>query len=212
MEIPLILKLKKEEYKKIALAQDIIIEELFKIFDNAVLHGGTAIWRCYMGNRFSEDVDAYISKDVKKIELFFENLQKKDFTILKKKISNNSIYSSLEFNRINIRFEALFKKEKGILKDYLTAQGNFSIVSTLTPEQLIKEKVSAYANRRKIRDLYDIFFLIKYSDKNEILNSLNKLLESFEKPIDEKDLKVLIIEGIIPEVKQMLDYIRDSLK
>ena len=40
-------RLKKAKYKDIARVQDIVIEELYKIFDRAVLHGGTAIWRCY---------------------------------------------------------------------------------------------------------------------------------------------------------------------
>ena len=28
-----------------------------------VLHGGTAIWRCYAGNRFSDDLDLYVKSD-----------------------------------------------------------------------------------------------------------------------------------------------------
>src|SRR3989338_1040636 len=107
MEIPLISKLKKESHKEIAKAQDLIIEEAYKLFDKAVLHGGTAIWRCYKGNRFSEDIDMYIGKDSGKIKIFFENLEKKGFKLLKKKISENSIYSNLEMNRTIVMFEAL---------------------------------------------------------------------------------------------------------
>lgn len=59
-KIPLNLKLKRKIQKDIAYAQDIIIEELYTFFSTAVLHGGTAIWRCYNGNRFSEDIDFYI--------------------------------------------------------------------------------------------------------------------------------------------------------
>ena len=68
--LPIILTLKKEFQKKIARAQDIIVEEMGKHFNQVVLHGGTAIWRCYKGNRFSEDVDVYISKDLNKINYF----------------------------------------------------------------------------------------------------------------------------------------------
>ena len=32
---------------------------------NAILHGGTAIWRIYSGKRFSEDLDLYLTKEVK---------------------------------------------------------------------------------------------------------------------------------------------------
>ena len=55
---------------------------------------------------------------------------------------------------------------------------------------------------------YDIFFLLKYTDISLIKNDLNKLVNGFKKPVDEDNLKVLIIEGIIPKSKDMLDYIR----
>ena len=72
--IPLILKLKKSSQKEIAKAQDLIVEEIYKIFDKAIIHGGTSIWRCYNGNRFSEDIDMYIPKEISKINDLFENL------------------------------------------------------------------------------------------------------------------------------------------
>lgn len=212
-EIPLILKLRKESQKKIARAHDLIIESLIKKIPDAVLHGGTAIWRCYNGNRFSEDVDVYIPRDLSKIEEFFNELEKTGFKIEKKKISENSIYSSLSFDRIIVRFESLFKKVEGILGDYKTTEGNIITISVLSPESLIKEKVETYLKRRKIRDLYDIFFLIRYiKNKPEIEKELKKLLENYEKPIDESNLKILIIEGIVPEAGKITDYIKSYLK
>lgn len=202
--IPLILRLKKMQHKDIARAQDIIMEELYKIIDNAVLHGGTAIWRCYHGNRFSEDIDVYLP-DNEKINIFFENLEKKGFIIEKKKITENSLYSNLKFDRTYIRFEALFKKVKSVLRDYETIDGNFITVSTLTQEELIREKINAYLNRNKIRDLYDIFFLLRYVQK---IAELKKIIEEFKDPIDEKDLKILIFEGVVPDSKKMMEYIK----
>jgi len=49
-EIPIILQLKRQNHKELALAQDIMIENIFNI-EEAVFHGGTAIWRCYGGRR-----------------------------------------------------------------------------------------------------------------------------------------------------------------
>ena len=208
--IPLILKLKKESHKQVAKAQDIIVETLYEIFDDAVIHGGTAIWKCYKGNRFSEDIDVYISKNIEKINQFFDQLEKKGFLIEKKKISENSIYSSLKFNNTLVRFEAIFKKYKGILKEYETAESNFITIYTLTPEEFVYEKVSAYLKRRKIRDLYDVFFLLRYiQNKNEIKESINNLVKNYEKPLDESDLKILILEGIIPSSDKMIEYIKN---
>lgn len=46
--------------------------------------GGTAIWRCYSGNRLSEDLDVYIEKRPKKIEQFFQALRTRGFQVEKK--------------------------------------------------------------------------------------------------------------------------------
>jgi predicted nucleotidyltransferase component of viral defense system len=212
-EIPIILKLKKENQKKIARAHDLIIKTLLKFIDDAVLHGGTAIWRCYNGNRFSEDIDAYLPRDLKKVNDFFDGLEKEGFSIEKKKISENSIYSALIFNRVIVRFEALFKKVEGILGDYKTSEGDIITISTLSPEQLIKEKVETYLKRRKIRDLYDIFFLIRHAkNKQDIEKELKKLIDNFKNPLDEPELKTLIIEGIAPSAEKMIDYIKSYIK
>lgn len=211
VKIPLILKLKKQMHKDVAIAQDIIVKELFNVFDDAVLHGGTAIWRCYNGNRFSEDVDVYIPKDKKRIDIFFENLKKKGFIINKKKITENSLFSRLELNRTVVRFEALFKTPtpKGSLSEYESSDGNLITIYTLTPEGLIKEKIEAYLKRLRIRDLYDVFFLLRYvKDRRDVLKEIKKLIKDFKKPIDEKELKVLIVEGLAPDVEKMLDYIK----
>jgi len=211
-EIPLVLKLRRKNHKKIAEAQDIVVKELYWVFNNAVLHGGTALWRCYGGNRFSEDVDIYIPEDTKKINLLFENFKKAGFEIEKKKIGKNSIYSSLVFNETRVRLEALFKKIKGSLKEYLTSNGNFIACYTLTPEELLIEKVDTYLKRLKIRDLYDIFFLLRHVKINDnIKKSLENLIKNFKKPVDEPDLQIIIIEGIVPSVESMLNRIKQEV-
>ena len=206
--IPLILRLKKATHKEIAKAQDIIVETMYEVFNDAVIHGGTAIWRCYNGNRFSEDVDVYLPRDIDRINKLFELFEKKGFQINKKKIGENSIYSSLSINRVIVRFEALFKKIKGSLKEYEKAEGNFITAYTLTPEELIEEKINTYLKRFKVRDLYDIFYLLRYTNKDILSIKLQKFLKEFKKPIDEKELKLLILEGIVPSVDEMISYIR----
>ena len=208
--IPLTQKIKKEKHKEIARAQDLIIEELYRIFDKSIIHGGTAIWRCYQGNRFSEDIDAYIENNKEKIEDLFKNFEKAGFVILKKKITNNSIYSNLQFNRINVRFEAIFTKKQSILKEYETYEGNFLTVYTLTPENLIKEKINAYKDRLKIKDLYDIFFLLRHVKKrDEIIKEIKNFVQNFKEPIDKQEINVLIIHGLVPNTKEMIEYINN---
>lgn len=210
--IPLNLKLKRRMHKDIAYAQDLIIEDLYNYLPNAVLHGGTAIWRCYNGNRFSEDIDIYIKKDKEKIENFFKHLEKKGFKIVKKRIKENSLYSTLKFNTSLIRLEAIFKSIKHfILKEYETSESIFINVYTLRAEDIIIEKINAYLKREKIRDLYDIFFLLRYAKGKKIINPLKRLIKNFHKPQDEEALKNIIIVGPIPDSKKILDYVKNYL-
>jgi len=208
MKIPIALKLRTRARKELAEAQDMIVKEIFNTYDNAIFHGGTAIWRCYSGNRFSEDIDVYLPKDAKKLDQVFENLQKQGFKIEKKKVTDNSLFSNLKSNNVNVRFEAIFKMSSGELKDYEKIDGNFITVRCLEAEELVKEKVNAYLSRLKIRDLYDIYFLLRFiSDKNKVRKELERLLKEFKNPKDEDDLKTLILEGLVPKTNEMLNYI-----
>jgi len=211
--MPLNLKLKRKAHKDIAYAQDLLIEELYKFFPEAVVHGGTAIWRCYQGNRFSEDIDIYIKKNKKNLSRFFKSLEKKGLKIIKKRIKENSLYSTLKFNHALIRLEAIFKTIKNpILKEYETSESSFINIYTLIPEDLILEKIETYLKRKKIRDLYDIFFLLRYAKNKKITNPIKKLIKNFTKPEDEENLKALIISGPIPNSKKILDYIKKWAK
>jgi predicted nucleotidyltransferase component of viral defense system len=203
--IPLSLKLRNKKDRELAFAQDIIVAELYKFFPEAIIHGGTGIWRCYQGNRFSEDVDVYIKRDENKIAGFFKSLEMKGFKLIKKRLRENSLYSGLEFNRIETKFEATFQNKNPFLKKYETAESFFINVYTLTPEDLVIEKVETYLKRRKIRDLYDIAFLINQVENKGLIKSyLKKLIENFKKPIDEENLANIIISGAIPDSNQLL--------
>ena len=201
MEITLNLKIRKEAHRKIAYAQDIIMQVLYEALPNTVFHGGTAIWRCYGGNRFSEDIDVYLSS--KEVNLFFEKLKQRGFKILKKRIKDNSLYSLLEFDRIEVRFKAVFKKVTGILKEYETIDGNKLTVRTLSADDLLSEKVNACMKRGKVRDLYDVFFLLRY------VQPPKKELQAIEKAkiVDPENLKVIILTGLVPNISDIKRYI-----
>ena len=210
IKIPLQAKLKRETHRKIAYAQDLIVKEVYSVFDKAVLHGGTAIWRCYDGKRFSEDLDFYLPKDKNKIELLFENLAKSGFDIKKRKVSENSIYSELEFDRTSVRLEATFQKISGIICDYEMSDGNIVSIHSLSPESFIVEKSNTYLKRFKVRDLWDVFFLLKRVDDVSSINEIGVLIKGYKKPIDEMDLKVILLEGIIPSANEMILYIKQK--
>jgi predicted nucleotidyltransferase component of viral defense system len=207
---PLHQRLKRRQHIEIARLQDIVVETLYRVFPESVIHGGTAIWRCYSGSRFSEDIDAYMERDESRIEELFKQLMSAGFVVAKKRVKENSLYSRLLFNGTEVRLEAVFKRiSAAVIKEYETYEGMLINIYTLLPEDLVKEKASAYAKRRKIRDLYDVFFLLRHvKDVQSVRQSLVGLLEGFRDPLDEEDLKFLIIVGVSPRKDDMLDYIR----
>jgi predicted nucleotidyltransferase component of viral defense system len=208
-KIPLHLQIKKKRHREIATAQDLLVEILYRTFPRAVLHGGTAIWRCYCGNRFSEDLDVYLERDPEKIELLFETSRKHGFEIRKKRIRENSLYSALRLGEAEVGLEATFRKVRGVLKEYQTCGGNLLNVYTLPPEDLIEEKVEAYLKRLKVRDLYDVFFLLRYvEERGRVRRKLLRLLQGFRPPVDEEELKTVLLSGAVPTANDMLEYLR----
>jgi predicted nucleotidyltransferase component of viral defense system len=209
--LPIDKKLKKRIHKTIALAQDILVLELYDKLPSTVIHGGTAIWRCYGSNRFSEDIDVYLPVALKATNFreFLENLKRKGFIIQKFKKTSSSIFAKFSYSDAIVRFEAVFKNVKNfVTKRFEMSDGTFILVKTLKPEEIIREKVLAYLKRRKVRDLYDIFFLLRFVEKKEEVGKvLNQLIKNFQKPIDEKELKVLIISGSIPTVEEMVEEV-----
>ena len=115
-----------------------------------------------------------------------------------------SIISDLNVDK---RFD-WYNPEAEKMMIYTTVDGNLITVYSLLPQGLIQEKVQAYLKRRKIRDLYDIFFLLRYIKTEEVKKELKQLIDNYKDPIDEKELKVKIITGISPTSKDMLEYIR----
>lgn len=208
-QLPLGLRIRRQSHRELAKAQDLMVQALYEAFPEAVLHGDTAVWRCYQGSRFSEDVDIYLRKDSKRIEGLFALLEQRGFTVLKRKMTENALYSKLQLGRAEVRLEALFTKVKGVLREYESLEGNFFTVYNLSAEELIKEKAAAYLNRRKVRDLYDVFFLLRHADSSKVKPALAKLIKGYKPPFDAQELKVLILEGAVPDTERMLAYIKE---
>lgn len=209
MKIPLISKIRKESHKNIALAQDVLVEETIKIIPSTIFHGGTCIWRCYGGKRFSEDLDFYFPQNRNLIEKLFQSLENKGFEIRKKKISDRSVYSELRYSRVSIRLEATFQNIKRVLLDYEKVDGTVISLYGLTVEQLLNEKIDAYLSRKKIRDIYDIFFLIRLVGNVSLIDkNIKKVISEEDIPDDVEDLKVLLLEGVVPKFNELKEYIK----
>jgi predicted nucleotidyltransferase component of viral defense system len=134
--------------------------------------------------------------------------------IKKFKKTKNSIFVKLSYLNTSIRLEAVFKNVKNpVTKSFEMSDGTLILVNTLSPEEMILEKISAYIKRKKVRDLYDIYFLLNFvENKDKVKKHLVDFLENFKKPKDEKELKVLIISGSVPSVESMIETVRRWVK
>ncbi len=211
MIIPLEKRLRKRMHVEIALLQDETAEILYGIENNLVLHGGTAVWRCYGGNRFSEDLDFYC-RDAGRIEERLKTkLEERGLTVPKFKKTDNLIFCKVSNGGVEIRIEINHSARKAgaIVRPYEKTDGSFMDVLTLSPEDLVLEKIGAYSGRRFIRDIYDIYHLSNYL-KNEIKigPKVVEFLGSLKLPVDEENLKAIVYSGKIPSFEQIVEALK----
>ena len=204
--------LKKRSQQELALLQDEVVDLLYAVDSTAVFHGGTSIWRCYDGKRFSEDLDFYLIPKTDFEEKLRGESEKRGLKVTKFRKTENSIFSKISNGRIECSLELALRKKKGILGVYTKTDGTTMNILILSKEELILEKANAFANRKLIRDIYDVFFLLDNVDLDKVRNKLQKIIKDFKEPIDEGNLKTLVYSGITPTLPNMLQLIRGRLK
>ena len=210
MRIPLKNILKRQAQVRLAELQDEAVDLVYAVFPDAVLHGGTAIWRCFQGNRFSEDLDFYalVGKDFKpKLEA---ELKKRGLFLVKFKQTENAVFAKISNSQAEVSLEISVRKSpEKVSAGFEKTDGSFIEIFSLSPEIFIVENANAYQNRRLVRDLYDVYFLLgKTREAKKFEKELEKLVKNFKPPLDEKNLKTLVFSGIAPSSKVMLEKIR----
>ncbi len=205
LKLPIAKQLKKRSQIEMAFLQDEIMDIMYAISDSLILHGGTAIWRCYSGKRFSEDLDFY-SKDFPELLPQVRNLiESHGLTVQKIKDTGNVIFSSISNGNVTVKLEINHASAiTGTQMPYLLADGSSMEILSLTPDQFIEEKILAYSDRKYIRDLYDIYHLV---NTNPLLDSTKQQLISFmrnlKEPVDEEVLKTIVYLGLPPSLNKM---------
>ena len=214
MRIPLENKLKKRLHIEIGRLQDEVIDIVYFLEEKAVLHGGTALWRCFSGNRFSEDLDFYLNADKNFERGFRQKLESRGLQLLKYKKTDNAVYFRISNGVVEVRFEAALRKIKDFeVREYERIDGTFSNVFTLSAEKLLLEKLEAFKNRKLIRDLYDVFMLSFFVSENKLISGKVKdFLKKVPEPADEKNLKTIIFSGAVPSFNQMIVVLNRRFK
>lgn len=167
--------------------------------------GGTALRLIYNSPRFSEDLDFSAHKvKIRDLEnaiiLTLDAIQKENIAVSLQEAKTTSggylttiAFESSEFQKVIIQMEISFR-EKNLKGDITTISSDFTlpyIINCLAQELLIDEKIQALLVRKKARDFYDLYFILRSNllppaKKNvllEILNILKKTDFNFEKEL-----------------------------
>jgi predicted nucleotidyltransferase component of viral defense system len=214
MKIPIIKLLKKREYQELSKFQDEVVTTLYQVDSRLILHGGTAIWRCFSGSRFSSDIDAYISSkgELKRLKAgVLSAASAQGMKVEKIKDTGNLIFMAFSSGDTYLKVEMNYVKGhiNAIPTRFEKVDGTYTEILTLRPEDLILEKIAAYSDRKFIRDIYDMYILSDYvSDAVKIKKAVLTFTDKIEKPVNEKDLMALIYSGPVPSFNTMVEHIR----
>lgn len=214
----------------------------FKRFDDAILKGGTCIKYLFGANRFSEDLDFNITSPerfkkqvrivLKQIELIgiknhikkeetFENAYTVEISFqgplfVKGKFSSNKFRIDAGYRSGTIR-----KPEwKMISSEYAETTSNF-LIKSMNEEEMLAEKFLAVFERKKGRDLFDAWFLIKKGvklDKKLIEKKMKKLNKNIEinlsKIVSEKEYErdISKLSKTIVPYKQIVNELKHAMK
>ena len=202
-----------ETQRKRAIVEDEIVDLILKRFENFVMHGGTVVWRCYGGNRFSRDVDFYSNLPVSAESAFQKRLHKllteNGYPIREEKYNNKTKTLHVIFRGAETtgKLDITFIKARGVITEYLRVDGSRRMIRALGPEALLNEKLDTYSDKyangvHEIQDLYDIVILKdRLSGLPKALRTkLTKFLSEIraKPPSGERELKQLVISGIAP--------------
>ncbi len=209
--------------------EDILIEILYSRYTNLVFHGGTAIWRCYSGNRFSRDLDFYmkvktVSEKMQEYRAVSKFLQENGFVIKEKGYSrsNDTMHFIVELVGTKMKIDINFKYKKGIHADYSKIDESKIVVLSLSPVDLLEEKIVAYEDKLndedgfkhpEAHDLYDMWYLVSLIKKadHKTVKKIKNLVAKIENnpPSDISSLDHLIITGLPPSFELMINRLKE---
>lgn len=210
--------------------EDTLIELIYGTYKDIVLHGGTAIWRCYAGNRFSRDLDFYFKKGKRSESTCYKELAKffrdKGFALKSSNYDNttNTMHFTVESN-LKMNVDINFNYKAGVPSEFTEVDDSKIIILALNPETLLDEKIETYYSKLnnkdetrqpEAQDLYDIYYLvgiipkIKDGTKRELGRFVSKIENT--PPLNMSKLSNLVLYGLSPTFELMIKKIKDVAK
>jgi len=208
--------------------QDLIKQEQFEIevldrlrsgrfLENLVFVGGTMLRLCYGLERFSVDLDFWVVKDIdfsdfyKKLKEFF----RKYYMIKDAKDKFYTMLFEIKSGNYPRGLKVEIRKQKARVKtDMAIAFSRYSniqvLLRCLSLEEMMKAKISAFLDRKEIRDIFDIEFLVKRGiELNAHTAKLREVLKAMDS-LTKSDYSVKL--GSIIDKEQRSYYIKENFK
>ncbi|ASI13815.1 nucleotidyltransferase toxin [Candidatus Mancarchaeum acidiphilum] len=211
MDLPILNILKRRSELETARLEDEVMSLLTGITDKMALHGGTAVWRCYNGKRFSTDIDVYIwAEDFKDKFIHAASGIGIDVTKFREK---GVTFINVRKDNSEIKIEPRNVEKSALLMPYERVDGSKINILVLSPEDLILEKIDAYNDRRAYKDLYDITVLLNsVKQRNEIDRALQEFIKNIQTPNENvqsySEFKAVIYAGVVPTYQKMVEFIK----
>ena len=192
--------LKNREHIEKDYFQDVLLYHLYKKSNNFIFKGGTCLYKLYNLPRFSEDLDFSILTQ-KNIKETIESVARELKAKIETKKTKTSFLFKLRFSGILTQFNivridvSLFNIVFGFeVKNYISPYIDIPPFSlrVLKLEEILAETIHALIKRNNARDLYDLFFLLRFVVPNEEL--IQKKLEIFKMKFDKEIVKRKIEE------------------
>jgi len=153
--------------------------------ENLYFKGGTALKIIYHSPRFSEDLDFSTSNKISlsQIEnLFLETLKKMNevgavVNLQESKKTSGGYLGIFSYEMYDflgkIQVEISFRQKNNLSQETTTIVSDFLpvyILIQLSPQLIVKEKILALEMRRKPRDFYDFYFILRHPELNKYLD------------------------------------------
>lgn len=174
---------------------------------NIFFKGGTALRLIYNSPRFSEDLDfSTSSADISTIENIIQNIlivierEGIKTNIIESKRTTGGYFAIIEFIirdvKVAIQTEVSFR-DRDVKGEVVTIAGDFIPAYTviiLVQKQLVIQKINALLSRKKPRDFYDLYFILRKENMlppqektilPRVLKALSESKISFERELEQ---------------------------
>lgn len=180
-----------------------------KLLDGLVFGGETMLRLCYDLNRYSTDLDFWFVKKVESGEYLSKvrDYLSRYFEITDFAVKYYSALLELRSPRYPKRLKIEIRKSGGkgdfqeriAFSQYDTRQ---VLLRVFTLEEIIKRKINAALERKDIRDLYDIEFLLRKGIKPDLSKGKKEQLLKIIKSFKLRDFKVSLGSLLDPDMRQ----------